>query len=132
MTNFETLLARHSGTGPQSAFATWERAHELFDEQRYREAAVLLEGLVERSAETESDGSYAPVRATGAASARLLLARAYYHSAQVGRAIETAHAIIEDDPGEAYAHLLLGRALERAGRADEAAGHRNLAEAMGA
>lgn len=131
MTNFETLLSRHTGQAEHSAFATWERAQALFDERRYTDAAHTLEGLLGTSDDAASE-EYAPASATGRAAARLLLARSYYHSAQLGRAIQTAQAIVEDDPGDAYAHLLLSRALERSDRADEARRHRALAEAMGA
>ena len=62
---------------------------------------------------------------------RLLLARAYFHSAQLGRAEATLHEIIEESPTDAYAHLLLGRTLQRAGRHDEAARPLALAEILG-
>ncbi|GHJ39909.1 hypothetical protein Sm713_55180 [Streptomyces sp. TS71-3] len=52
---------------------------------------------------------------------RLLLARAYYHSAQLRRAEEQLRLVIDRDPVEHYAHLMLGRTLERQGRSDEAA-----------
>lgn len=133
MTNFETLLARHTGQVEQSTFATWQHANHLFDERRYTDAVRVLEALLRdaNNGPTHDDG-YAPASATGQAAARALLARAYYHSAQLGRAIEAAQSIIETDPGDAYAHLLLSRALERSGRSDEAGRHRSLAEAMGA
>jgi FMN reductase len=51
---------------------------------------------------------------------RLLLARAYYHSAQLRRAEEQLRLIVERDPVEHYAHLMLGRTLQRQGRRDEA------------
>ncbi|MDQ3383783.1 MAG: tetratricopeptide repeat protein [Actinomycetota bacterium] len=61
----------------------------------------------------------------------LLLARSYYHSAQLSRAEETLRVIVERWPSEAYAHLLLARTLQRAGRAEEGRQHLLLAEAMG-
>ncbi len=62
---------------------------------------------------------------------RLLLARAYYHSAQLGRAEVTLTRITAESPTDAYAHLLLGRTLQRAGRHAEAARPLALAEILG-
>ena len=62
---------------------------------------------------------------------RLLLARTYYHSAQLGRAEQQLRAVIERDPVEYYAHLMLGRTLERQGRHAEAAPWLRMAAAMG-
>ena len=39
--------------------------------------------------------------------------------------------MIDEDPQDAYAHLLLGRTLERAGRKDEAKGPLRMAELLG-
>jgi FMN reductase len=85
----------------------WERAQALFDARDYIGAVKLLVPIVE-----EAPGLVAP---------RLLLARAYYHSAQLRRAEEHLRAVIERDPVEYYAYLMLGRTLERQGRAAEAA-----------
>lgn len=63
---------------------------------------------------------------------RLLLARSYYHSAQLNRAEEQLRAVIERDPVEYYAHLMLGRTLERQSRHAEAAPWLRTAAAMGA
>ena len=54
--------------------------------------------------------------------ARWLLARAYYHSAQLRRAESELRVIVERDPVEHYARLMLGRALERQGRQEEVFG----------
>ena len=62
---------------------------------------------------------------------RLLLARALFHSAQLNGALETAEALLVDEPGEAYAHLIAGRSLQRLNRRDEAVRHLKLAEALG-
>jgi hypothetical protein len=62
--------------------------------------------------------------------ALLLLARAYYHSDQLTRAEQTARAVFARAPSEAYAHLLLGRVLQRQNRAAEAAGGLRLAAVM--
>ncbi|ONI75141.1 hypothetical protein ALI144C_41070 [Actinosynnema sp. ALI-1.44] len=85
----------------------WERAVSLFEAREYVAAAKLLTVVVEEVPE-----QVAP---------RLLLARAYYHSAQLGRAEEQLRVVIERDPVEHYAYLMLGRTLERQGRHDEAA-----------
>jgi predicted Zn-dependent protease len=84
----------------------WERAQLLFEARDYIGAARLLAVVVEEAPEQ-----------TGP---RLLLARAYYHSAQLGRAEEQLRDIIGRDPVEHYAHLLLGRTLERQNRHGEA------------
>jgi predicted Zn-dependent protease len=85
----------------------WDRAVLLFDAKDYTRAARLLTAVVEEAPEQ-----------TGP---RLLLARAYYHSAQLRRAEEQLRLVIDRDPIEHYAHLMLGRTLQRQGRADEAA-----------
>ncbi|GAA2097335.1 tetratricopeptide repeat protein [Actinomadura alba] len=59
----------------------------------------------------------------GNLSVRLLLARSYYHSAQLRRAEGELRRVLERDPAEAYAHLLLGRTLQRQNRPDDAAPH---------
>lgn len=67
----------------------------------------------------------------GLAEVRLLLARSYFRSAQLTRAEGAARQVIAEDPQDAYAHLLLGRTLQRAGRSDEAAGPLRLAQLLG-
>lgn len=61
---------------------------------------------------------------------RLLAARAYFGSAQLGRARETLEALLERTPGDHYARFLLGRTLERANLLPEALPHLRLAAAM--
>lgn len=94
----------------------WDRAGMFFDAKEYVTAARILTGLV-----AESPEQVAP---------RLLLARAYYHSARLGRAEAELRAVLERDPVEQYARLMLGRTLERRGRPEEAAPHLRLAAAM--
>ncbi|MFJ3639569.1 tetratricopeptide repeat protein [Streptomyces sp. NPDC090108] len=94
----------------------WERARLFFDAKDYAGAARVLAGLVEEVPEQ-----------TGP---RLLLARAYYHSAQLSRAEAELRAIVERDPVEHYARLMLGRTLERRSRHDEAARHLRIASAL--
>jgi predicted DsbA family dithiol-disulfide isomerase len=63
-------------------------------------------------------------------SVRLLAARAYFGSAQLGRARETLESLLERTPGDHYARFLLGRTLERANRHAEALPHLRMAAAM--
>ncbi|WP_326595472.1 tetratricopeptide repeat protein [Streptomyces sp. NBC_01803] len=94
----------------------WERAGLFFEARDYATAARLLAGVVE-----EFPDQVAP---------RLLLARALYHSAQLGRAEEQLREVIARDPVEPYAHLMLGRTLQRRGRDEEAAVFLRLADAL--
>ncbi|MFI9151573.1 tetratricopeptide repeat protein [Streptomyces sp. NPDC053367] len=94
------------GPREETAAERWERARLLFEAKDYAGAARLLAAVVEEVPEQ-----------TGP---RLLLARAYYHSAQLSRAEEQLRIIVERDPVEHYAHLMLGRTLERQGRPQEA------------
>ncbi|MFE6777930.1 tetratricopeptide repeat protein [Streptomyces sp. NPDC057702] len=95
----------------------YERAQLLFEAKDYAAAARTLHSLVESAPENRA--------------ARMLLARAYYHSAQLTRAEGELRTVLEQDPSEAYAHLMLGRTLERQSREEEAARHLRLARAMG-
>ncbi|CAM5249792.1 hypothetical protein SBADM41S_08820 [Streptomyces badius] len=61
---------------------------------------------------------------------RLLLARSYYHSARLGKAEAELRRVLELDPVETYAHLMLGRTLERQGRDADAAPHLRMAAAL--
>lgn len=94
----------------------WDRAQMFFEAKEYMTAARILEGLVEEVPEQVSP--------------RLLLARAYYHSARLGRAETELRAVLERDPVEPYARLMLGRTLERQGRSAEATGHLRMAAAF--
>ena len=94
----------------------WERAQLFFDAKDYAGAARVLGTLVEEVPEQ-----------TGP---RLLLARAYYHSAQLRRAEAELRVIVERDPVEHYARLMLGRTLQRQGRDEEAEPHMRLASAL--
>ncbi|MDT7783538.1 MAG: hypothetical protein QOF58_1957 [Pseudonocardiales bacterium] len=101
----------------ESAADKWERAQLLFEDRDYAKAAQLLAEVVgEVPFQTDLC---------------LLLARAYYHSAQLGKAEAQLRVIVDRDPVEHYAHLLLGRTLERQGRSDEAAPWLRLAAAFG-
>jgi Flp pilus assembly protein TadD len=123
VTPFEGLLRVHIGAAPETPHDRWLRARELFAQRSYREAALLLRQLLDNTDATEAGHGLAEVRP--------LLARAYFHSAQLGRTVETAEELLAADPNEPYAHLLLGRALQRQGRRDEARPHLRLAELLG-
>ncbi|MER5880927.1 tetratricopeptide repeat protein [Streptomyces sp. NPDC001910] len=99
-----------------TAAERWERAQLFFDAKDYAAAARVLDGLV-----VETPEQVGP---------RLLLARSYYHSAQLGRAETELRALVEIDPVEHYARLMLGRTLERQGRRAEAASHLRIASAL--
>jgi Flp pilus assembly protein TadD len=58
------------------------------------------------------------------------LALAQFQSAALGPAARTARRLVDLDPSDAYAHLLLGRALSRAARHREALPHLRMAAAM--
>lgn len=94
----------------------YDRATFLFDAGDHIAASRALAGLV-----AEEPGS---------SELRLLLARAYYHSAQLGRAEQELRTLVAQNPADAYSRLMLGRTLQRQSRHDEAAGHLRLAEAM--
>lgn len=94
----------------------WERAQRHFGRKNYADAARVLASLVEEVPEQSGP--------------RLLLARAYYHSAQLWRAEAECRVLVERHPVESYARLLLGRTLERQGRQEEARPHLRLAAAM--
>lgn len=99
-----------------TAAERWERAHAFFDARDYAGAARVLVGLVDEVPEQ-----------TGP---RLLLARSYYHSAQLRRAEGELRVIVERDPVEHYARLMLGRTLQRQGRHEEAEQHLRVASAL--
>ncbi|MFE5908952.1 tetratricopeptide repeat protein [Streptomyces wedmorensis] len=94
----------------------WDRAQLFFEAKEYGTAVRILVGLVAEHPEQTAQ--------------RLLLARAYYHSAQLSKAETELRAVLDRDPVEHYARLMLGRTLERQGRSDEAAPHLRLAAAM--
>jgi len=97
----------------------WERvdrARMFFDAKDYITAARMLSELV---SEVPEDGAL-----------RLLLARAYYHSAQLGRAENELRLLLARDPASDYTHLLLGRTLQRQSRHAEANPHLRMAAAM--
>jgi tetratricopeptide (TPR) repeat protein len=94
----------------------YERAQVYFEMNDYAQAARLLEPFA--------------VEQPRSVSVRLLLARAYYHSAQLRKAAAEFRAVTELDPVEDYAWFGLGRALERQSRHAEAAPCYRIAAAM--
>ncbi|MDA2814971.1 tetratricopeptide repeat protein [Nocardiopsis sp. RSe5-2] len=62
--------------------------------------------------------------------ARFLAARAYYASAQLGRAEKELRSMAAEDPADAYVQLMLGRTLQRQGRDAEAGPHMRIAGSM--
>lgn len=130
MGDFEDMLrgqGQAQGAGPAGIglphdaelddHARYDRATFAFETKDYVRAAELLEPL----AQAEPHNS----------EILLLLARSYYHAARLGPAERIARALVERWPSDAYAHLLLARTLQRAGRAEEGAPHLKIAEAMG-
>jgi len=89
---------------------------QYFEERDYRGAIRALQPVVE---ETPED-----------VGTRLLLARAYYHAALLKPAEEHLLEVIEREPTEYYAHLMLARTLERQSRSEEAGKHRRIAAAL--
>lgn len=61
---------------------------------------------------------------------RPLLARAYFASAQLGRAQRLLERLVDERPTDDYAHFLLGRTLERRNRYREALTHMKIAAAL--
>ena len=96
--------------------AEYDRARMFFEVGDPAEAARILQPIA--AAEP------------GNVAVRLLLARAYYHSAQLRRAEAEFRAVIDLDPAEDYARFALGRSLERQSRPGEALPHFRMAAAM--
>ncbi|MGZ4566191.1 MAG: tetratricopeptide repeat protein [Blastococcus sp.] len=60
-----------------------------------------------------------------------LLARAYFGSAQLGRAEEALTRLVELAPANGWARRALARTLERQSRHEQAAAHHRMADALG-
>jgi Flp pilus assembly protein TadD len=108
--------ARAVGSVHVDLLEEYRRATMFFESGDPLGASRLLEPIVE--AEPRN------------AAVRLLLARAYFNSAQLNAAEAQLRALVEHDPSDHYAHHVLGRTLERAGRFREALPHLRLAAAM--
>ena len=96
--------------------AEYQRAVLYFEMGDASGAARLLEPIVEAE--------------PGNSSVRQLLARAYFQSAQLGRAEEQLRVMIERNPSDHYAHHVLGRTLERQNRPGDALRYLRIAAAM--
>jgi len=96
--------------------AEYQRAPLFFGAGDPRGAAQLLEPIV--AAEPANAG------------VRLLLARSYFHSAQLSRAEEQLRILVDRDPTDHYARYVLGRTLERLSRPAEALPHLRMASVM--
>lgn len=101
-------------------YAIYQWAQQLFDARDYVEAGQALEYLLAHFGSEPGTGE-----------ARELLARSYFHSAQLMRAVDAAREILDRDPGNSYAVLLLVRSLHRAGRTEEAKAAERMADALG-
>ncbi|GAA3217940.1 tetratricopeptide repeat protein [Actinocorallia longicatena] len=98
-------------------YEEYRRALMFFEARQYTEAARLLAPLLEAE--------------PGNRSLVELQARAYFHSAQLGRAEGALNRLLELAPDDGWAREALARTLERAGRPGEARVHRRLAGALG-
>ena len=116
-------------TTPFSLRLSW--AQGLFERGDHLAAATALAELVDEVESSRAEGADSDAVLHSVTDLRLLLARAYFQSAQLGRAEATLDQVIEQAPTDSYAHLLLGRTLQRAGRHAEAARPLALAEALG-
>ncbi|NHB83812.1 tetratricopeptide repeat protein [Tessaracoccus sp. HDW20] len=95
---------------------TYNLGVRAFEERDYRTA-------VERFAEVLEEQP-------GNRSVREYLARAHFHRASLGPAEEQCRRILDQDPTDEYATLLLARTLERQNKIDEAAGVRRRLAAL--
>lgn len=96
--------------------AEYRRAVESFEAGDASGAARMLEPIVQAE--------------PGNSAVRQLLARAYFQSAQLGRAEEQLRVLIDRNPSDHYAHHVLGRTLERLNRPSDALRHLRIAAAM--
>ncbi|MDV3221875.1 tetratricopeptide repeat protein [Intrasporangium sp.] len=112
---------------PFSLRYAWARG--LFERGDHLAAASALADLVAEAETIAADEAQPLLHST--TDLRMFLARAYFHSAQFGRAEAVLRDLIDESPTDGYAHLLLGRTLQRAGRHTEAAGPLALAEILG-
>lgn len=109
-------VADTKGVRRMDLLEEYRRATMFFDAGDLTGAVRLLEPIV--AAEP------------GNAAVRQLLARAYFQTAQLGRAEEHLRTLVERDPSDHYAHHVLGRTLERLNRPSDALRHLRIAAAM--
>lgn len=94
----------------------WAMAEERFAGKDYRGAGRLLTDIVEAEPTNVS--------------ARLLLARSHFHAALLQKAYDECVILLDQDPTEPYARLLMARTCDRLGRKTEAQAHRRLLAVM--
>lgn len=121
------LVGMNAISTPFSLRYTW--ALGLFENGDHFAAASALAELLAEAEATGADEAQPLLHST--TDLRMFLARAYFHSAQFGKAEKVLRVLIEEHPTDGYAHLLLGRTLQRAGRHAEAARPLALAEILG-
>lgn len=98
-------------------------AEGLFDRADHVAAASAFAELVDEA--THDDLGH------GTTALRISLARAYFGSAQLGRAETVLRGLVDESPDDGYLHLLLGRTLQRQSRHDDARRHLTLASVLG-
>lgn len=94
----------------------FRRAEQLVAQRRPLEALRVLEPVVDIARDEPS--------------VQLLLGRAYYFSAQLRKAERAFLRLLDFDPSDHYARLVLGRTLQRQGRLNEARAQLRLAATM--
>lgn len=100
---------------------------------------ALAEGLADRGDHAAAATAYAELveettredMGHGTTALRTELARAYFGSAQLGRAEAVLRELVDQAPDDGYLHLLLGRTLQRQRRHDDARRHLALASILG-
>ena len=100
---------------------------------------ALAEGLADRRDHAAAAKAYAELVEDaaredvghGTTALRTALARAYFGSAQLGRAEVVLRELVDESPDDGYLHLLLGRTLQRQRRHDDARRHLALAAVLG-
>lgn len=113
------------GADPMDFYGRFRRAEFHFELRDYRRAITELSGLL---AELEDSGALQH----GMSAARELLARSFFHSAQLERAEAASRQLLAANPTDAYAALLLARSLQRQSRHEEADRALRVAAALGA
>lgn len=98
-------------------------AEALSDRGDHAAAATAYAELVDEA--TREDPGH------GTTALRTALARAYFGSAQLGRAESVLRELVDESPDDGYLHLLLGRTLQRQRRHDDARRHLALANILG-
>jgi Flp pilus assembly protein TadD len=97
-------------------FESFRKAETLLNQRRPLEALRELEAVVDAAPDSSS--------------VHLLAGRAYFGSAQLGRAEAAFRRVLEIDPADHYARFALGRTLHRQSRLTEARTQLKMAVAM--